>query len=207
MLWRIVRSPNTPTTPNFDMSVFKAAGIETRGVEFDTMIAAFLCGRRQIGLKYLTLDILKQQMTPITDLIGSGKAQTTMDTVAIDKAAPYAAADATATWELHRHFVPRVREYNQERVFYNIEMALLPAVVKMQENGFFDQRRIPQNGCLTNWRSRSTPLNRRSTACSATENSTSTPTSSSAEILFDEWKAPRTRRTKTGWSVDESSLS
>ena len=27
------------------------------------------------------------------------------------------------------------------------------------------------------------------------------------EILFDEWKAPRTRRTKTGWSVDESSLS
>ena len=198
--------PKYAHNANFDMSVFKAAGIEARGVEFDTMIAAFLCGRRQIGLKYLTLDILKQQMTPITDLIGSGKAQTTMDTVAIDKAAPYAAADATATWELHRHFVPRVREYNQERVFYNIEMALLPAVVKMQENGFLINAEYLKRMSYeleieidTVEQAINSMLGDRKFNINSNKQL--------GEILFDEWKAPRTRRTKTGWSVDESSLS
>ena len=94
--------PKTAHNANFDVMVMNHAGLEVNGVDFDTMIAAAITGRRQIGLKQLALDFFQVEMTPISTLIGTGRKQITMADIEIDKAAPYAAADADFTWRLKR---------------------------------------------------------------------------------------------------------
>src|SRR5512143_2825368 len=79
----------------FDLAVLHRIGIDARNVTFDTMLAAFLIEPGgQLGLKKLAMSQFKIEMTEILELIGKGKKQISMDQVAIEDAAPYAAADA-----------------------------------------------------------------------------------------------------------------
>ena len=66
------------------------------------MVAEWLINpsSRNLGLKNLAWARLEQQMTPITDLIGTGKGQITMRQVPVAQAAPYACADADMTHRL-----------------------------------------------------------------------------------------------------------
>ena len=75
-------------------------GINGANLGYDTMIAAHLLGKQGLGLKPLSLDMLGIEMTPISDLIGTGKKQITFDMVTIDDAVKYAAADADMTHRL-----------------------------------------------------------------------------------------------------------
>ena len=59
---------------NFDLMVLANYGINTQNVDFDTMVAAHLLSRNQIGLKNLSLDLLGVEMQQITELIGRGSA-------------------------------------------------------------------------------------------------------------------------------------
>ena len=70
---------------------------------FDTMLAEFIIdpASRNLGLKNLAFVRLGEEMTHIEELIGKGKKQITMAEVAIESAAPYAAADAETTLRLH----------------------------------------------------------------------------------------------------------
>jgi DNA polymerase-1 len=86
----------------YDLVVLQRYGIEVTPITFDTMIAEWLRDPASVnlGLKNLTLIRLGERMTEIKALIGKGSDQTTMDAVSIDKAAPYAAADAVFTHRL-----------------------------------------------------------------------------------------------------------
>ena len=86
---------------NYDMSIFKNYDVDLGSSIFDTMLAAHLTGRRNIGLKALAIEFFGEEMTPIKTLIGSGKTQITMREVEINKAFPYAAADADFTLRLY----------------------------------------------------------------------------------------------------------
>ena len=100
----VFENPDVPIrahNANFDVTVMEQTGVKVKGLQFDTMIAAHVGGRRNIGLKELTLECFGVEMTPITDLIGKGKNQITMAEVPIEKAAPYAAADADFTQRLY----------------------------------------------------------------------------------------------------------
>ena len=57
---------------NYDVAVLAGHGVNCKNVDFDTMIAAHLLGRSALGLKNLSLDVLGREMTPITQLIGTG---------------------------------------------------------------------------------------------------------------------------------------
>src|SRR5690606_40111993 len=73
----------------------------------DTMIGEWLlhpdAAQRKLGLKNLAFFRLGVEMTSISERIGSGRKQITMDFVPVAKAAPYAAADRSEehTSELH----------------------------------------------------------------------------------------------------------
>ena len=112
-------------------------GIRVAPPLFDTMIAEFLVdpGSRGLGLKNLAWQRLGVEMTPISELIGTGKKQTTMDLVPVADAARYAAADTDMTWRL----VPQLRNDLEERaltgLFRDVEMPLVPVLVDMQLAG------------------------------------------------------------------------
>ena len=121
---------------NYDMTVLANYGINVK-IAFDTMIAAHLCGRTRtsVGLKPLALSMLKEDMTPIEELIGRGRNQITMDKVEIAKAADYAAADADMTYRLIDVFAGELEENNLRHTFDTLEMPLVPVLVKMQRDG------------------------------------------------------------------------
>ena len=74
-------------------------------------------------------------MTHITDLIGTGKRQIAFSEVDIEKAAPYAAADAAMTKRLADILVPEVQSKGMYDVFQSLQMPLLPVLVNMEQTG------------------------------------------------------------------------
>ena len=122
---------------NYDMTVLANYGIDIRHIAFDTMVAAHLCGRTRtaVGLKPLALSMLKEEMTPIEDIIGKGRNQTTMDKVAIATAADYAAADADMTYRLVDMLADELADNSLRHTFDTLEMPLVPVLVKMQRDG------------------------------------------------------------------------
>ena len=120
----IFEDPNIPVrahNANFDITVMSKNGITVKGLQFDTMIAAHLSGKRTIGLKDLALEYFGKEMTNIKELIGSGKSQITMAEVSVEKAAPYAAADADFTERLYKVLKAELEKIkkNTNNIFLN----------------------------------------------------------------------------------------
>ena len=122
---------------NYDLTVLAEQGLEVTPVTCDTMVAEWLInpGSRNLGLKNLAWTRLGVEMTPIEELIGSGKKQLTMDRVPVDKAAPYACADVDMTLRLANQLQPELREKALWELFSEIEMPLVPVIVDMQRAG------------------------------------------------------------------------
>jgi DNA polymerase-1 len=122
---------------NYDLTVLAEHGLEVAPVTCDTMIAEWLINpeSRNLGLKNLAWTRLGIEMTPIEDLIGSGRKQITMDLVPVAKAAPYACADVDMTLRLANVLQPELREKDLWPLFDEIEMPLVPIIVDMQRAG------------------------------------------------------------------------
>jgi hypothetical protein len=101
------------------------------------MVAAWLIdpGMRGLGLKDLAWTRLRTEMTRITDLLGTGKTQITMDQVPAAAATAYAGADAAITLQLAQILLPEVAEKGLAHLFRDIEMPLAPVLVAMEAAG------------------------------------------------------------------------
>ncbi len=121
----------------YDATVLARAGAPVRGIAFDTMIARWLLqsAERALGLKDLAYFELGIQMTPITDLIGKGKNQLSMADVPVDRAAPYACADADVSYRLAQKFEGQLRAEGLWDLFSRVEMPLLSVLERMEEAG------------------------------------------------------------------------
>ena len=71
-------------------------------------------------------------MIPITDLIGKGKNQLTMDLVDVAKVAEYAGEDADATWRIEEILAPRVREEGLWDLYADLERPLIGILAEME---------------------------------------------------------------------------
>jgi DNA polymerase-1 len=122
---------------NYDLTVLAEAGLEVEPVTCDTMIAEWLINpsSRNLGLKNLAWNRLGVEMTPIEQLIGSGKKQITMDRVPVSEAAPYACADVDMTLRLANLLQPELREKALWPLYSEVEMPLVPVIVEMQRAG------------------------------------------------------------------------
>jgi DNA polymerase-1 len=74
-------------------------------------------------------------MTPIADLIGTGKAQITMDRVPAATAAAYAGADAVMTLRLADVLLPELAQKGLASLFHDLEMPLVPVLADMEAAG------------------------------------------------------------------------
>jgi len=131
--------PKTGQNVKYDSLILKRHGIEVRGLEFDTMIAAHLINpaARSYKLDNLAREYLNYDMVPIEELIGTGRNQIKMDDVELDKAAYYAAEDADIAWQLTRIFTDKLIEAELNEFFKKIELPLIPVLVKMEHNGTY----------------------------------------------------------------------
>ena len=133
-------NPNIPKIAHnatYDLVVMQRYGIDVAPVSFDTMIAEWVFDpiSRFLGLKNLTRQRLGAEMTEIDELLGKGKNQKTMDVVAIEDAAPYAAADAVYTYQLVEPLKADLEANNLLSLFTDMEIPLIPVISAMEQAG------------------------------------------------------------------------
>ena len=189
---------------NYDMTILASHGIICQGVNFDTMVAAHLLSRGHLGLKALALDVLGQEMTPISQLIGTGRKQISFDQVDIGKAAPYAAADADMTERLRRAFDEPIERDGLGSLMTDMEMPLVPVLVTMQRHG------IKLDSAVLREMSEDLRQQMFQVEESLYQSIGHTVNINSplqlSDLLFKELGLPKTKRTKTGYSTDANSL-
>lgn len=122
---------------DFDYISLARHGLRVSPLGMDTMLAEWLCdpASHSLGLKRLALVRLGVEMTEITELLGTGKKQITMDRVPIELAAPYAAADADLTLRLVAELRQELEEKQQLKLLNELEMPLVPILADMEMSG------------------------------------------------------------------------
>jgi len=200
------RVAKTAHNGKYDLTVLKRHGVEVRGLDFDTMIAAYLLepSRRGLGLKSLAWSKLGLEMKPITQLIGKGRDQITLAQVSISDTAAYAGADADATLRLVSVLEKELREREQWDLFRDVEMPLVQVLLDMEMAGValdtgelmkisttMHQRVVELEGQIQELAGH--PFNVSSTQ-------------QLGQVLFDELGLPAKAKTKTGYSTRASVL-
>jgi DNA polymerase-1 len=189
---------------NYDVTVLANHGINCQNVDFDTMIAAHLLSKGSLGLKNLSLNVLGHEMTPISQLIGTGRKQITFDQVDIADAVDYAAADADMTGRLRGVLEEQVEGQGLTGLLADMEMPLVPVLVNMQRHG------IKMDAGALHEMSRDLQETMSKVEVDLYESIGHTVNINSpqqlSDLLFNELGLPRTKRTKTGYSTDANSL-
>ena len=190
---------------NFDLMVLATAGIDVKALGFDTMIAAALCGYRSIGLKQLALQLFNQNMTEIKTLIGVGKKQITMAEVPIEQAGPYAASDADFTWRLYENLKQEIQDHQADYINKEVEIPLLPVIIEMQRNGMIIDKAALAD--MSEQLGTEVELIKQATTSVVGGRELNLASNQQvADLLIGELGAPKTRKTKTGWSMDANAL-
>ncbi|HEY0094165.1 MAG TPA: DNA polymerase, partial [Archangium sp.] len=121
----------------YDYLVFRRAGIDLKGLDFDTMIASYLLepGRREHNLDALALQHLDYKTTTYTEVAGKGKTQIPFAEVELEAARDYACEDADITLQLAERFAPSLKELALDPLFRDIEMPLIEVLADMEWAG------------------------------------------------------------------------
>lgn len=121
----------------YDLLVLGNYGIEVCGKLFDTMIAHYvLQPELRHGMDYLAEIYLRYETIKIEELIGKkGKGQGNMKDLSPAEVYLYACEDADVTLKLKNILEKELKENGAEKLFYEIEMPLVPVLAHMERNG------------------------------------------------------------------------
>jgi DNA polymerase-1 len=186
----------------YDLIVLQGAGVHVAGPLYDTMLASYLTNpaSKTHGLDKLAAELLGYRTITYSEVAGSGKKQVGFDEVEVSKATEYAAEDADITLRLYEKLQPLLVEYEQEALFSEVEMALLPVLVDMEQTGI---RIAPEllHSLSKEMSQKLAELETQIHQIAGTAFNVGSP-KQLGEILFEKLGLPRGKKTKTGWSTD-----
>ena len=120
----------------FDYMVLRRLGIEVRGVLYDTMILHYLLDpESRHNMNALAERYLNYHPIEIETLIGRGARQLTMDMVAVERVAEYAAEDADITLQLKQRLYPLVEEQGLASLYHTVEEPMIRVLADIEMAG------------------------------------------------------------------------
>jgi DNA polymerase-1 len=190
----------------YDLTVLEHHGLMLTNPIFDTMLAAYILepGIYSYSLDECAMRELNHRMIPISALIGKGKNQITFDLVSPQDACAYAAEDAWAALLLQQVYAERLATSPAKAVFYEIELPLVKVLKRMEMNGVsIDTRILSEISHHINIELKALTEDIYAMAgYSFNINSTQ----QLGKLLFEELGLPAKKKTKTGYSTDNSVL-
>lgn len=191
----------------YDLHALDRAGFKVEDVYFDTMVASQLINSQLYshGIDDLAFSELGFKKLPTTELLG-GKKDALMTDVPIEKLAAYACEDAVITWRLFHKFKKDTEEKDVKKIFYEIEMPLLPVLQKMEATGIeLDSNYLKKLG--KELAERLAVINKEIQKDAGSEVNVSSP-SQLQKVLFEDLKLPVVgiKKIKSGYSTDADSL-
>ena len=121
----------------YDQIVLRNNGIDLEGVAGDSMVAHYLlhAGERSHNLDDLTRNYFRHENIPITDLIGKGKNQKSMDQVPTAHVCAYAGEDADAAWRLTERLEDELAREGMRQLYSDVEIPLIDVLVELEFTG------------------------------------------------------------------------
>lgn len=186
----------------YDMLIFQNYGIEVKGKLFDTMVAHYvLQPELRHNMDYLAEIYLHYQTVHIDELIGpKGKNQKSMRDLHPKDVYLYACEDADITLKLKNVLEKELKENDAEKLFYEIEMPLVPVLVNIESNGVrLDTEALKQSS--EHFTIRLQNIEKEIHALAGEEFNIASP-KQVGEVLFDKLKiVEKAKKTKTGQYV------
>ncbi|APG24310.1 DNA polymerase I [Syntrophotalea acetylenica] len=191
----------------YDMLALRRAGVEVAGLSCDTMVASYLAtpAAKSHGLDTLAADLLGYRTISYAEVTGTGKNRIGFAEVAVEKATVYATEDADITLRLADKLEPLLLETHQDALFREVELPLVTVLADMEWQGV----RIDAGflkGLSADMEVRLADLEQEIHQMAGRAFNVSSPRQL-GEVLFEELKLPRGKKTKTGWSTDVEVLS
>jgi DNA polymerase-1 len=121
----------------YDLLVLRKAGVDIRGLDFDTMLASYVLdpSRRSHGLDVLALEFLDHTMTSYSDLCGKGRSAIPFDECPVDAARDYSCEDADMTFQLRSIFELQLEYTKTRSLFDDIEIPLVSVLADVEWTG------------------------------------------------------------------------
>ena len=121
----------------YDLEVLRNYDIHLQSPMWDTMIAHYLIQPElRHNMDYMAETYLHYQTVHIDELIGpKGKGQRSMRDLSPTLVYEYACEDADITLQLKNKLEPELKKHDCEKLFYDIEMPLMPVLAEMEMNG------------------------------------------------------------------------
>lgn len=121
----------------YDLIVLQNYNVQVKGRMFDTMLAHYvLQPELRHNMDYLAEIYLHYRTIHIDELIGTrGKNQGNMRDLPPEAVYRYACEDADVTLKLKHILEKELKEKQAERLFYDIEMPLVPVLAHIESNG------------------------------------------------------------------------
>ena len=186
----------------YDMIVLQNYGVEVKGPLFDTMVAHYvLQPELRHGMDYLAEIYLHYQTIHIEELIGpKGKNQKNMRDLDPKDIYRYACEDADVTLKLKNILEKELKENDAEKLFYEIEMPLVPVLVNIESNGvLLDTEALKQSS--EHFTAQMAAIEKEIYELAGGEFNIASP-KQVGEILFDKLRiVDKARKTKTGQYV------
>ncbi len=208
-LFALLTDPSVPKAGHdikYDWQVLRAAGVELKGVVYDSMLASFVLdpGRRSHTIDTLCLEHLGRTLQTYPDLTGKGKSEIPFAEVAVPQAASYCGTDSATVLSLHRFFEPMLQETALEPLLQTIEMPLLEVLVDVEWAGITIDlalfRKLGEELGADLHR-----LEQEIARAAGTEVNLNSPRQL-ASVLFERLQLPVLKKTKTGPSTDADVL-
>lgn len=190
----------------YDLLVLRRAGVELRGIAFDTMIASYVLepGRREHGLDALALQFLNHRTITYEELCGKGKNQVPIAECDLDRVTTYACEDVDIPLRLRDLFEDELERTQLADLFTEIEMPLVRVLADMEWAGI---RIEPEFFASLGARlERELGLIREEIYKLAGGEFNIGSTPQLREVMFEKLGLPVIKRTKTGPSTDASVL-
>ncbi len=184
----------------FDYEILRQSGVEVKGLCSDTMLASYLLDpAASHNLDYLSQTYLNHKMISFAE-VTEAKKEANFAEVPIQKALEYSAEDADAAFQLSQILIPKIKENDLEKVFYEIELPLVKILAGMELTGIKIDRPYLQN-LQSDFAQRLKVSEKKIYELAGKEFNINSP-KQLGQILFEDLKLPVQRKTKTGYSTD-----
>lgn len=190
----------------YDIQILRNWGINLQGVESDTLVGSYLLDpERPHNLDALAQRYLQHQTIKYEDVTGKGKAQISFAEVALEPATRYSAEDADVTLRVNEKVEAELKSTTSlDRLYRTVEVPLVQVLARMEFDGVrVDRDRLDQMSAeLT------VDLDglEKSIFTAAGESFNINSPKQLGDILFKKLGLPTGKKTKTGYSTDESVL-
>jgi DNA polymerase-1 len=201
----LLGDPSVPKAAHhvkYDWLVLRRAGVDLRGVTYDSMLAAFVLdpGRRSFALDELARDRIGRRLRTYGEVVGRGRAERSFAEVPLAEAARFCCDESESVLQLHDALAGELSDHRLQPLLDEVEIPLVPVLVDMEWAGVLvDRERLA--ALSREFTGELVAIERRLYAAAGTDfNLNSTP--QLRALLFGKLQLPILKKTKTGPSTD-----